>query len=120
VSETRGGVTVRRSREAKSARPARGRVGTGSERDRTAEITVPARIKKERPIPEAKETFVRETDAKGTDRTLVIRKVLRETDQQGIFTIVDEERQLYWIRWDAIRKGWVSALCHEDGGPVPV
>jgi hypothetical protein len=73
-----------------------------------------------RPIPEAKETFVRETDAKGTDRTLVIRKVLRETDQQGIFTIVDEDRQLYWIRWDAIRKGWVSALCHEDGGKVPV
>lgn len=55
----------------------------------------------------------------GADEVEQVHKVIRATDQPGVFTVWDSDRRLIWIRYDEDRRAFVRALGQADGDPVP-
>lgn len=69
-------------------------------------------------VPKSGDTFVSAT-VDGVDLVESVKRVWRETDQPGVFTIADAGGFHAWLRYDAWRGCWVRAYGQADGEPIP-
>lgn len=70
-------------------------------------------------IPRQGTPFVTCTQPDGTDVNDHVHRLVRQTDQPEVWTIVDSARCTGWVRYDEVRRTFVRARGQKDGEPVP-